>query len=281
MTNKVNNKKFNILVIGERFEDYFVYGNVNRVSPESPTLILNPIKKEWNLGGAGNTYNNLKSLSPKSKVVFYHQKSLITKTRFVDENSNYILLRVDQNDFVDKDDIAISDNILKNEKIKFDKLDAIVISDYNKGFISSDFLIVLFYKAKRSNVPVFIDTKKDLNNITKGYYNRPFCIKINEKEYQNCDLYHINYLLDNADNLPNIIVTKGDKGCIWLNKNREYKVKKQESFCLAGAGDTFMAALVIKYLETKSLDNAIKFANRAASLAVSKKGVVTVSKDQI
>ena len=151
--------------------------------------------------------------------------------------------------------------------------DAIVVSDYNKGFLDiSD----IEYLADNHKC-VFMDTKKEISI----WCNNIFSIKVNNKEYQRNQAW-LDHMFEN-----NVIITLGDKGAMYSNLkkkivqhlipiNEEHPVRD-----LSGAGDTFMAALVAKYLENKNMEKAIDFANKCASWVVTQKGVVVVDLNKI
>ena len=84
-----------ILVIGEICVDKFIYCDINRLSPEAPVPILNPIRTTKNPGMAGNTLANIKSLLPDSYTMSIGQVETITKTRYIEQKSNHMFLRVD------------------------------------------------------------------------------------------------------------------------------------------------------------------------------------------
>ena len=245
-----------VLVIGDSCEDVFQYGVCERLSPEAPVPIFNPTMKNSNHGMAGNVYMNLLSLGIEADLI---SNTGITKTRIVDEVSNQILVRIDENDGVDE----IRSDFL--EGLDFTIYDAIIISDYNKGFISQ---ANIQYISTKHNM-VFLDTKKKLG---KWVDNIDF-IKINEIEYKNntqyLDLFYRN----------NLIVTLGGRGAYLRNKSikKEFPIEKSHSVRdLSGAGDTFLAGLVAEFIKSNDISKAIIFANKCASWAVSQKGVVIV-----
>ena len=142
---------------------------------------------------------------------------------------------------------------LKNYKL-------IVISDYNKGFLTeSD---IEYICANHDNV--FIDTKKILGPWALGAK----FIKINNFEYNNSKKYLTPELEEK------IIWTKGSIGATY--KGKTYPVKKVDVKDSSGAGDSFMAALVIEYINTNNIESAIKFANEKASEVVKHKGVTII-----
>lgn len=241
-----------ILVIGETCIDEFTYCQTNRLSPEAPVPVLIPIETKTNKGMSGNVYENLLSLNKDIKVSQWNQEELIIKTRFIDKKSNHMFLRIDEGE------TTITPLDLTDDKLnKISTYDIVIVSDYDKGFITNLDLILIGKKAKLS----ILDTKKVINDdIIKNFS----FIKLNEIEYKN----------NNLTNLDNIIVTLGSKGCMFGNKIYS-SPNPQETIDVSGAGDTFTASFILKYFETKSIDESIIFANEMASLVVSKRGVVT------
>lgn len=242
-----------VLVIGDGCKDVFRYGKCDRLSPEAPVPIFKPVFSASNGGMAVNVYKNLQALGVEVDII---TNSGITKTRFVDEVSNQMLLRVDEDDEVEGIEYS------KLLTIDYAQYNAVVISDYNKGFLSED---DIEYIGKKHPV-VFIDTKKKMGD----WIQHVFCIKINEKEFNENSEY-----FNGRINNKYIIVTKGKKGCT-LNYTLDFPIDKHDVRDLSGAGDTFIAALVADYIKNNDIYEAIKFANKCASWVVTQKGVVTV-----
>ena len=118
-----------ILVIGESCTDIFQYGDCKRLCPEAPVPVFNPTIKNENGGMALNVYRNLQSLSVKSEIYTNSNHKEIRKTRFIDEKTNHMFMRLDENDF--------NFERCNLNEINFSLYSAIVISDYNKGFLSA------------------------------------------------------------------------------------------------------------------------------------------------
>jgi bifunctional ADP-heptose synthase (sugar kinase/adenylyltransferase) len=246
-----------VLVIGEKCSDIFVYGEVDRLSPEAPIPVLVPKNIVTNDGMGKNVVNNLLSITKNEnyEIGFIHQDRIISKTRFVEEKSNHPFLRVDEGEFkVDKFEMTEE---IRNEILESD---AVIVSDYNKGFLLEEDLIEI---AKISKFSV-LDTKKKLS---KKVINSFDFVKMNEYEFMN------NYTKD-AKLLKKLIITLGSKGA---NHNGIlYPTDSpKETIDVSGAGDTFTASFTKKYLETKDVGISIIYANRMASLVVSKRGVTT------
>lgn len=136
-----------ILIIGDSCIDVFVYGTCERLCPDAPVPILVPTKTVENGGMAKNVYDNVKSIY--EKVDLMTNKKIITKTRYVDEKTNQMMVRVDsENTFLDR--------ISGLEKIPFQNYEIVIISDYCKGFLNKEDIRFICEKHKN----VFIDTKK-------------------------------------------------------------------------------------------------------------------------
>jgi bifunctional ADP-heptose synthase (sugar kinase/adenylyltransferase) len=251
-------KNYNILVIGDNCVDKFIYGDTVRLAPEAPVPVFNPLYDHTNAGMAGNVVANLQSLG--TNTYFIHNNEEIIKTRYVDDRTGHILLRVDTNDKVKRiNKLHLQD--IKNNQYQSNLIDAIVISDYNKGFLEEDDIRYIC----ENNTNVFIDTKKILDT---WCINATF-IKINNVEYE-----HTKYSLKDLNLEDKLIITLSNKGC--KHKNKIYPVKKVEIRDVSGAGDTFMSGLVIEYVRSKDIEQAIKFAQECATIVVQKPGVSTI-----
>lgn len=244
-----------IVVIGELCYDYFIYGESKRLSPEAPVPVFTPIKETTNLGMAGNVRQNLWAINPELQIGLYHQQREIKKTRYVDEKTNHMFLRVDEGES-NIDGLFMSDDLIYDMRMS----DATIISDYDKGFLSHTMIenLLSFPKFK------VIDTKKILD---ESIIEKLDFIKLNESEFK-------------SNNIPEkfinkIIVTLGSKGAMYMGKIFPSPSPK-ETIDVSGAGDTFTASFTLKYLETNNIEDSIVYANQMSSIVVSKKGVATI-----
>jgi D-beta-D-heptose 7-phosphate kinase/D-beta-D-heptose 1-phosphate adenosyltransferase len=246
-----------ILVIGDSCIDEYVYGTVNKLSPEAPVMILNQEEKETKPGMAANVKANLEALG--CEVDFITNLELITKTRFIDKKTGYHLLRLDNE----------PDIVPWSGRMPFDveSYDAIVISDYGKGFLDYDHISTL-----RENFtgPIFLDTKKTDLACFHGIF-----VKINELEYSR--RVSIN---------DGMIITLGSQGAMWKTgrdpkHETHYPAPKVEVFDVCGAGDTFLAAVAYKYVQDRNIESAIEFAIQASAVTVQHRGVYSPRLEEI
>jgi bifunctional ADP-heptose synthase (sugar kinase/adenylyltransferase) len=241
-----------VLVIGETCVDQFVYCEAKRLSPEAPVPVLTPFKSVENPGMAGNTYENVKALAPKAIMASITQKAKITKTRYVEEKSNHMFLRVDEGENFD---CKFTWGVFADSTIA--EADIVIVSDYNKGFLSNADLKEIARKSKLS----ILDSKRKLtNDIIEGFT----FVKLNELER-----------LNNPQlTTDNIITTLGKKGAEYKNVLFE-SPNPQDTIDVSGAGDTFVASFIVKYYQLQDERTAMKFANRKSAEVVTKRGVVT------
>lgn len=250
-----------IAVIGESCVDQYVYGTCERVCPEAAALCFKhngDIKS--NPGMAGNVYQNLLALNKSQyDIQLITTKSDIIKKRFVDKKYNTIVFR---------EDIHDSCPPINIEEYDFSIYDIIVFSDYCKGFLQVDDIKNICSRKKES-CTTFLDTKKNICSTLTQYIDY---IKINAYEFE-----------QNVKDISNIgrcalIVTEGEDGAS-LYKNgykKKFPTNKVILRDVCGAGDTFLAGLVMSYIESLDIEKSIIFANECSSKVVSKFGVVTV-----
>ena len=123
-----------VLLIGDSCTDVYVYGDVKRLNPEAPVPILEPKREKTSQGMAWNVFNNLNAFGVDVDMVT--NEETITKTRYIHEASNQQILRVDEEGGVKKLELEFTNDGMGD-------YDALVISDYNKGFITQEQLIEL------------------------------------------------------------------------------------------------------------------------------------------
>ena len=239
-----------VLLIGDSCEDRYFYGDVKRLNPEAPVPILEYKRGVTSKGMVWNVRENLMSFRVETYTSTHPEK--IIKTRFIDEKSNQQILRSDEEPEI----TPISFEFPDEWKSTYD---ALVISDYNKGFITQE---KLFELSNWFQGPVFIDTKKTC--IPGNAF-----IKVNESEFKKIT----HFIPDN------MIITKGGEGTEYQGKL--YPAEKVNVFDVVGAGDTFLAALTYGYLKYGRMEEAIPLANRAAAVAVSHRGTYVLTEEDV
>jgi D-glycero-beta-D-manno-heptose-7-phosphate kinase len=287
-----------IAVIGDVILDKYTFGIVERLNPEAPVPLLDVQKEEYKPGGAGNVAANLAELGAEvhlfgvagsdynrhlldetlkqykiiSFILTDNTRPTTVKQRIIAHNQQ--LARVD---YEKKENINGSH--LEEIKKNMSKYDAIIISDYAKGMISSK----LIDHIKTLNTPIFVDPKPK----NKGLYKGVFCLTPNIKEvkemtYLNDDLKAAKKLSEELNS--SVLLTRSEKGiALYELGEKEFLLdaKKRDVTDVTGAGDTVIATLAYFYSKGSSLRESSIYANLAASIAVSHVGCYQVKLAEI
>ena len=242
------NREAKILIIGDSCLDEFIYCETSRLAPDLPIPILKEKYRVANDGMAMNVFRNLCPYFKNLEIKTNSNWKQIKKTRYVDDLTNHHFIRLDEEHQIQN----ISD------EIDYKKYDGIIISDYNKGFLSQTDISNICDQHEL----VFIDSKKIIGN----WASKAKFIKINEYEYNRSKSYITPELQ------KKIIVTLGKNGALYDGKIYELKaaVSVQDS---CGAGDSFLSALFTHYYHTRNIDESIGWANSKARETVSVRGV--------
>ncbi len=310
-----NIKDITILCIGDIMLDKFVYGKVNRISPEAPVQILNLKNTKEMLGGCGNVVANLATLGCKTdyigivgndehgtkiaellKKVGSHSHllklddySTIVKTRFIAGNNH--ILRLDE-----EEKLPIIKNLLpKYERIlhrAIKKADIVILSDYNKGVFTEETTPMIIDICKQYGKKVIVDPK---GNNYKKYANATF-VKPNLKEFQEATGIELSPKSKDFDKkiqlgaeklfkeckIENLLVTMSEHGIMSISSQNPKQVIKlpteaKEVFDVSGAGDTTIAVFTLSLALGLSTVEAMKMANIAAGIVVGKVGTACVT----
>jgi D-beta-D-heptose 7-phosphate kinase/D-beta-D-heptose 1-phosphate adenosyltransferase len=255
-------KQYKILLIGDSCIDKFHYGLCERLSPEAPIPILVHVKTIETRGMVKNVKNNLLSFGKKVEIKCLTNKEKILKERFVEINSGQHILRFDSGEDQDIEALDLDNYEINN----ISKYDLVIVSDYNKGFVTAAVARKICEECILYNIPVFVDTKKQDISCFKGSI-----VKINQKEFDNLKCKFLSQQL---------IITKGHAGTHW--NGIDFPTTAAQVVDVSGAGDTFLAFLSYKYISSnRDMAAAIKFANRAASYSVCKSGTYSLKEEDI
>lgn len=296
-----------ILIIGDLMLDNYHIGKVSRISPEAPVPVVR-VKKSFSVpGGAANVARNLIGLEcypiligfigddfegetlinllQKDKIechVIKNKHNTISKTRVIGNNQQ--IVRIDFEENISLEDEAFSE--LKNRIGEYMKgIDIIVISDYDKGVCSPEICTFILEEAKKIGKKVIIDPKG--NNWDK--YRNAFMVTPNVKELsdvygreiKNDDLsikISATEIVDKFD-IENLIVTRSEKGMTLISHGFSYNIptEAKEVYDVSGAGDTAVATLSAAIAGGRNIIDAIKLANKASGIVVSKIGTQPVT----
>ena len=302
-----SSKHARIFCIGDLMLDQNSFNSYNRLSPEGPFLVLESDHDTYNLGGAGNVFNNLISLNKKCYLFsvvgnddngkkllelveerssnFYIQKDKNIKTShkkrlFAGSNQ---MLRIDD-ESTHSISIKNKENILKAIEKKFTHNDIMLISDYDKGLIDNQFSKKLISLVNKIGGRVVVDPK---SNSFQKYSNaflvkpnfREFCLMCGEESIDKSKIIPIARKQIRKFNIKNILITRGDEGVTLVSAKNSYHFSStaKEVYDVSGAGDTVISCLSYFLAINYSLKEAIKISNIAAGIVVGKLGASTVS----
>lgn len=305
--------KTKTLVIGDLMLDEFIWGKVNRISPEAPVPVVNVTKNSYSLGGAANVVNNIRALGGQvyvagvvgnddiGKQVFYEfdkvgakpvgvvrDKSRTTtlKTRVVAHHQQVV--RIDRETVGEVDDTVRRKLLLAIEKC-IPKCDAVVIEDYGKGVIVPETLKQIHRLTQKYKKIVSVDPKinhfvhyKGVNVITPNHHEAGYFVGLEIKD--------VKTLLQAGKRLlkllagGSVLITRGEEGMALFEPNGEVThipTKAREVFDVSGAGDTVIGTLTSVMAAGGTLKEAAVISNYAAGVVVGKVGVATCSPEEL
>jgi len=305
-------KKPKILVIGDLMIDHYLWGDVNRVSPEAPVQVVQINKETIILGGAGNVINNLVALGSDVMVlsVVGNDQNATQITQMLEELKVKHYLIHDKNRKTTKKSriIASAQQIVRydHETIEpisqeaeallsvgvlniIDQFDVVLISDYGKGVITDTIVSKINFAALGSGSKVLVDPKG--SNYTK--YIGSYLLTPNKKEaneatgikiVDDTTLKQALKILQKISCVKIPMITLSEDGIAILDED-DNLIKKptvaKEVFDVTGAGDTVLASLGYCLAQGKDILSSIEFANLAAGVVVGKIGSATATLAEI
>ena len=300
-----------LLVIGDLMIDHYLWGSCERISPEAPVQVINVDNESTVLGGSGNVINNLKALGAQVDVISViggcetsdelkillndinvNSKYLITqKDRITSKKSRIIAAQqqVVRYDRESTDEISTKSQtiILNTFKKIITNYDAVLLSDYGKGVLTSDLTQSLIAIANDNNKKVLIDPK----GLDYSKYKGAYLLTPNKKEASEATQINIHddatltqaitQLKTNCD-LDVSLITLSEQGvAIYDDTLRTHPTVAREVFDVTGAGDTVLASLGFALSCGLDIDNSVEFANLAAGVVVGKIGSATATLNEI
>lgn len=301
---KFRDKK--IVVIGDLMLDHYIYGDVDRISPEAPVPTVAILNEKFLIGGAGNVAHNITSLGASASLVGligkdsagsrllteYKNKKIdtsgilqladhqtIQKMRVIARGQHMLRIDKEKREYINKE---TEDSIFSFVKNNIKLWDILVISDYAKGLLTRKLITKIINLSKKNNKIIIADTKPKHGL----YYKGITLLKLNNKEAQQLSGFpdarlagkKIQKLLH-----CNILITQGENGMTFIYNNniRHFATKAKEVYDISGAGDTVLAVLALTLACKSSFEEAITIANYAAGIVVGKLGTATLTQAEL
>ena len=311
----VNNMKDScILVVGDIMLDRFVYGTVERISPESPVPVLSLTRENMMLGGAGNTLSNLIHLKCKGKIlsvigddedgkkikdlaekqgidvsglIASGDRPSIVKTRYLAGHQQ--LLRTD---YERREDISVQleKAIIEKAKDLLSDVKAVILSDYGKGLLTGKVLRELIALAGERNIPVLVDPK----GVDYSIYDGADVVTPNKKELSEStgglpvdkdeQVVKAAQKLVQSSGIKSVVATRSQDGMSVVDAQNVTHIRSAsdiEVFDVSGAGDTVIATIAASLAAGADIVQAASLANIAGSIVVAKVGTAPIRSQEL
>jgi len=300
-----------ILVLGDVMLDEFIWGSVRRISPEAPVPVVEVSGESYLLGGAGNVAANIRSLSGipilagvvgkdpagervrhlmrefgmEDSALFTDGRPTTVKRRVIAHNQQIVRTDRESREPLSTDrNHAVAAAFAK----WLPTVDAVIVSDYDKGVVNRELLSLVLPEASKAGVPVYLDPK-----VHHAEYYRPITlIKPNLHETERIlgmtigndqQLEEAGRRLLEKFDCPYALISRGEAGMSLFESGRShhFPTVARDIFDVTGAGDTVIATLAVARAGGAEMEEAVILANHAAGIAVGKLGTATVSQSEL
>ena len=298
-------KDINILVVGDLILDKYLWGDVERISPEAPVPVVDVKKETVNLGGACNVAWNISALEGNvyiAGVIGKDENGKILEFLLKEKNINPILIKDSSRPTTEKTRIiAVSQQLMRIDREDRSKLsgdilvelieridgiienvDAVIVSDYGKGVITRELMDYLL----KINKPIFVDPKP--SNV--DLYNKITIMTPNKKEAyalaklnSDTSVERVGKFLMEKLQMDQLLITLGAEGMMLFTEEGIAKIpaKAKKVFDVTGAGDTVISVLALSKSAGGTWEESASLANYAAGYVVGEIGTAVVSQEKL
>jgi len=301
-----------VLIVGDLILDRYVWGTVERISPEAPIPVLAARSSETRLGGAGNVAANLRAMEAEVEIlgvvgtdergaslaellarVGVEQGGVLRladrptteKTRMLGSGAQ--MLRVDWEE-ARALSAAQAGELVRGIEARIARAGAVVLSDYGKGVLCGPVLAATLAAARAAGVPVLVDPK----GTDYARYRGATLLTPNRKEAEEAlgrrlrapeDWPAAARDLVRTAGVEAAVITLGPDGMYWLHGGREGHVSTvaRAVFDVTGAGDTVIAHLALGLAAGLEFEACVHLANQAAGIVVGKSGAASVTRAEL
>jgi D-beta-D-heptose 7-phosphate kinase/D-beta-D-heptose 1-phosphate adenosyltransferase len=301
------------LVVGDLMLDEYLWGKTERISPEAPVQVVDVLREELRLGGAGNVVNNLVALGAQvavcsvvgedangaalledfsrrnvsAEAVFRDPlRRTSRKTRVVASNQQIVRIDRESREALTTD---MEEQVCAWIASQADRFNVILVSDYLKGVLTPRVIETIVAAAADKKIPVLVDPK----GTDFSRYRGATLLTPNRKEAEaasglairdSASLEQAAGLIMEKAGLEHLLITRSEEGMSLFSRSAEVvhiPTVAREVFDVSGAGDTVLASLAVGVAAGLNMGEAARLANIAAGIAVGKLGTSTVSPDEI
>lgn len=304
-------KKKKILIIGDLILDKYIWGKVNRISPEAPVPVVEVSNEEFLLGGAANVAHNIVSLGGRATVIgvagndisgkilvglmeesgiycggiFLSSRPTTVKTRIIAHNQQVVRFDREEKERVEK---QILQRLLEYIRSGVRAHDAVIISDYKKGVICPELVRELLKHTKAKKIFVAVDPKighftlyKHMSLITPNVIEASVATGIEIKDERT--LVRAGRALLKKLSCDAVLITRGERGMSLFRKDKVIHIPTvaRRVYDVTGAGDTVIATFTLSHAAGAPMEEAAVIANHAAGLVVSEVGTAVATGDKL
>ena len=306
--NKKYISKSKIICIGDIILDHYIFGKVERMSPEAPVPIFTMNNQKFEIGGVGNVAKNISALGAKPTLFYLSgkdQSSIIIKkllnnviniknininvpkfktpkkTRFIKSKNH--LLRIDDENINFKLINKYKKIIIKKLDNEIKKNDLIILSDYNKGLLDKNLIKKIIKISIKYNKKIIADPKKidlsiysNVDFLTPNY--KEMTDAANKKLLNEKNLIEFGKSIIQNYKIKNLLITRSEKGMLLINTEltKKFKSNPKKVIDVTGAGDTVIAVMGLMLALKLSIDESIKISNYAAGKVIGISGTASL-----
>lgn len=299
-----------ILIFGDIILDRYIFGGVDRISPEAPVPVVKVEQEEFRSGGAGNVAANIDKLDARSLlmgitgddnygrllsglhtdsryIVKSAENNTLVKTRVISQRQQ--IVRIDRESPV-KISAELEQTLTQSiDNLAPDHIHGIIVSDYAKGTLNRAIMQHLEEKARSLHVPIVVDPKppnyhlyRDITGITPNRGEAEALV--NKKIDGNTEAASAVKTIRKKFNSTFAMITRGSNGISAGERGKRtfhLPAFNHEVFDVTGAGDTVVSVLVLALVSGADLREAVALSNAAASIVVEKIGASQVTGEEI
>ena len=298
----------NVLVVGDIMLDTYLWGDINRVSPEAPVPIVEVNKIEHNPGGAANVALNLASLGCQVSLIgligtdaegtilknLLDQHNIIctdlvvseswpttVKSRIIAHNQQVVRADRELNKDLSK---SSNNNLIKSVKSIIENIDAIILGDYNKGVLNLASIKAVIQTANNAGKPVYVDPKESNFNAYKNVrLFKPNLLEFKNSYINNESLEVAGFQFKDEINAEILMITRGADGVSLFDGSdyHHFSTKARLVHDVSGAGDTVIATFTLSDICGASPEESVALSNYAAGRVCEEVGVVPISLEML
>ncbi len=302
-----------IIILGDLMMDRYMWGEVNRISPEAPVPVVEVRNETLLLGGAANVAVNISKLGDEpylvgvvgndlrsetfnillgdngirsDGIVMHNGRPTTIKTRIIAHNQQVVRADHETTDEIERE---TEEDIYKKIVEKIDEARGLIISDYGKGVITKGLLEKVIALCREKNVFVAVDPKdvnfksyKRVSVITPNHHEAGFAYgkRIRNED----DLKEVGWGLLKILDAESLLITRGAEGMALFEKNGSLTflpTAARKVYDVTGAGDTVISAFVSAMAAGAALPEAAYISNQAAGIVVGEIGTAQATKESL